>query len=64
MVGYWCIQTAPSERPSMNSVVEMLARDMESIQIPPLPFLLSSPKPEYSGLQLSETVETQSSSGG
>lgn len=38
MVGFWCIQTAPSNRPSMNNVVDMLEGNVESIQIPPLPF--------------------------
>ncbi|KAH6803681.1 PR5-like receptor kinase [Perilla frutescens var. frutescens] len=43
MVGLWCIQTAPSDRPSMSKVVEMLEGSLQSIQIPPKPFF-SSPK--------------------
>ncbi|KAF7113575.1 hypothetical protein RHSIM_RhsimUnG0000300 [Rhododendron simsii] len=36
IVGLWCIQTDPSNRPSMSQVVEMLEGSMhESLQIPP-----------------------------
>lgn len=37
MVGVWCIQTSPSDRPSMSKVVEMLKGSVESIQVPPKP---------------------------
>ncbi|KAH6759969.1 PR5-like receptor kinase [Perilla frutescens var. frutescens] len=50
MVGFWCIQTAPTDRPSMNNVVDMLEGNLQCIEIPPLPFLLSSPKPQSSCL--------------
>ncbi|PIN16511.1 Serine/threonine protein kinase [Handroanthus impetiginosus] len=43
LVGFWCIQTAPSERPSMTKVVEMLEGSLQSMQIPPKP-VLSSPR--------------------
>ncbi|KAH6759970.1 receptor serine/threonine kinase [Perilla frutescens var. hirtella] len=46
MVGFWCIQTSPLDRPSMSNVVEMLQGKLQSIQIPPKPFLLCSPKPK------------------
>ncbi|BBH05307.1 PR5-like receptor kinase [Prunus dulcis] len=39
MVALWCIQMKPIERPSMNKVVEMLEGEIESIQMPPRPFL-------------------------
>ncbi|KAL6276511.1 hypothetical protein ACE6H2_020112 [Prunus campanulata] len=39
MVGLWCIQMKPIERPSMNKVVEMLEGEIESLQMPPRPFL-------------------------
>ncbi|KAL3637797.1 hypothetical protein CASFOL_018245 [Castilleja foliolosa] len=42
LVGFWCIQTNPSERPSISKVVEMLEGSVESIQIPPKP-VLSAP---------------------
>ncbi|KAI8539053.1 hypothetical protein RHMOL_Rhmol09G0151400 [Rhododendron molle] len=35
IVGLWCIQTDPSNRPSMSRVVEMLEGSTESLQIPP-----------------------------
>lgn len=41
LVGFWCIQTNPSDRPSMSEVVEMLQGSLQSLQIPPKPFFLS-----------------------
>ncbi|XP_073124237.1 LEAF RUST 10 DISEASE-RESISTANCEUS RECEPTOR-LIKE PROTEIN KINASE-like 2.3 [Henckelia pumila] len=41
LVGFWCIQTIPADRPSMSKVVEMLEGSLESIQIPPKPFLFN-----------------------
>ncbi|KAK4393603.1 PR5-like receptor kinase [Sesamum angolense] len=52
LVGVWCVQTAPSDRPPMTRVVEMLEGTLESIQIPPKPFLYS---PNLSG-SLSSSV--------
>ncbi|XP_024989874.1 rust resistance kinase Lr10-like [Cynara cardunculus var. scolymus] len=43
-VSLWCIQGDPSSRPSMSKVLDMLEGDLESIQIPPKPFLFSPPK--------------------
>ncbi|KAH9675693.1 hypothetical protein KPL70_018901 [Citrus sinensis] len=34
-----CIQTNPSDRPSMNKAVEMLEGGLETFQVPPKPFL-------------------------
>ncbi|KAL0431327.1 UNVERIFIED_CONTAM: LEAF RUST 10 DISEASE-RESISTANCE LOCUS RECEPTOR-LIKE PROTEIN KINASE-like 2.1 [Sesamum radiatum] len=39
LVGFWCIQTNPSDRPSMSKVVEMLEGSLQSIPVPPKPFL-------------------------
>ncbi|KAK6128503.1 hypothetical protein DH2020_037761 [Rehmannia glutinosa] len=39
LVGFWCIQTNPSNRPSISKVVEMLEGRLQSIQIPPKPVL-------------------------
>ncbi|KAJ4832542.1 hypothetical protein Tsubulata_000103 [Turnera subulata] len=47
IVGLWCIQMKPSDRPPMNTVVEMLEGDLESLQLPPRPTLY----PEGSPLQ-------------
>ncbi|XP_058184730.1 LEAF RUST 10 DISEASE-RESISTANCE LOCUS RECEPTOR-LIKE PROTEIN KINASE-like 2.1 isoform X2 [Rhododendron vialii] len=41
IVGLWCIQTDPSNRPSMSRVVEMLEGNTEYLQIPPKPYLSS-----------------------
>ncbi|XP_031251849.1 PR5-like receptor kinase [Pistacia vera] len=43
IVSLWCIQTNPSDRPIMSRVVEMLEGSINSLQIPPKPFL-SSPR--------------------
>uniref|UniRef100_A0A2N9G6T4 Protein kinase domain-containing protein n=1 Tax=Fagus sylvatica TaxID=28930 RepID=A0A2N9G6T4_FAGSY len=44
LVALWCIQMKPSDRPSMNRVVEMLEGEVECLQMPSKPFLSSSPK--------------------
>ncbi|XP_044489003.1 PR5-like receptor kinase [Mangifera indica] len=41
IVSLWCIQTNPSERPTMSRVVEMLEGSLHSLPIPPKPFLYS-----------------------
>ncbi|XP_075514782.1 LEAF RUST 10 DISEASE-RESISTANCE LOCUS RECEPTOR-LIKE PROTEIN KINASE-like 2.1 isoform X2 [Primulina tabacum] len=43
LVGFWCIQTIPSDRPSMSKVVEMLEGSLQYIQIPPKPYLFNPP---------------------
>ncbi|PON78669.1 Serine/threonine protein kinase [Parasponia andersonii] len=40
----WCIQTAPSDRPAMSRVIEMLEGSLYSLQVPPKPFLSSPPR--------------------
>jgi interleukin-1 receptor-associated kinase 1 len=42
IVGLWCIQTFPNNRPTMSKVIEMLEVNMNLLEIPPKP-LLSSP---------------------
>ncbi|XVF71603.1 hypothetical protein PTKIN_Ptkin12aG0051900 [Pterospermum kingtungense] len=47
VVSLWCIQTNPIDRPSMTKVLEMLQGSLQSLVIPPRPFLSSpvrSPK--------------------
>uniref|UniRef100_A0A1J3G6F1 Glycerophosphodiester phosphodiesterase protein kinase domain-containing GDPDL2 n=2 Tax=Noccaea caerulescens TaxID=107243 RepID=A0A1J3G6F1_NOCCA len=39
LVGLWCIQTNPLDRPPMSKVVEMLEGSLEALQIPPEPLL-------------------------
>ncbi|TYI64070.1 hypothetical protein E1A91_D09G061500v1 [Gossypium mustelinum] len=41
IVAFWCIQIKPADRPSMSEVLEMLGGDVELLEIPPKPFLLS-----------------------
>lgn len=41
LVGLWCIQTNPTQRPSMSRVIEMLEGTIDSLQIPPKPFLFT-----------------------
>nr|XP_048328556.1 LEAF RUST 10 DISEASE-RESISTANCE LOCUS RECEPTOR-LIKE PROTEIN KINASE-like 2.4 [Ziziphus jujuba var. spinosa] len=41
LVSFWCIQTIPSDRPPMSKVVDMLESNLQSVQIPPKPFLSS-----------------------
>ncbi|XP_039119415.1 rust resistance kinase Lr10-like, partial [Dioscorea cayenensis subsp. rotundata] len=38
MIGLWCIQIRPLDRPSMSKVIEMLEGDVSSLQMPPKPF--------------------------
>ncbi|XP_042961430.1 LEAF RUST 10 DISEASE-RESISTANCE LOCUS RECEPTOR-LIKE PROTEIN KINASE-like 2.1 [Carya illinoinensis] len=45
IVGLCCIQTDPSNRPTMSRVVDMLEGSLDSLQIPPKPFLSSSSQP-------------------
>ncbi|KAJ7943128.1 Receptor-like protein kinase [Quillaja saponaria] len=44
IVGLRCIQTDPSNRPTMGRVVVMLEYSLESLQVPPKPFLSSPPR--------------------
>ncbi|KAF8026863.1 hypothetical protein BT93_F3375 [Corymbia citriodora subsp. variegata] len=41
IVSLWCIQTNPSDRPSIVRVIEMLEGSFESLQMPPKPILYS-----------------------
>ncbi|KAL2321176.1 hypothetical protein Fmac_030145 [Flemingia macrophylla] len=50
VVGLWCVQTFPKDRPTISRVIDMLEGSMNSLEMPPKP-LLSSPTrsvPEYS----------------
>ncbi|KAJ0038438.1 hypothetical protein Pint_22141 [Pistacia integerrima] len=41
IVALWCIQWNPTERPSMPIVIQMLEGDIESLEMPPKPFVSS-----------------------
>ncbi|XP_042497726.1 LEAF RUST 10 DISEASE-RESISTANCE LOCUS RECEPTOR-LIKE PROTEIN KINASE-like 2.2 [Macadamia integrifolia] len=60
LVGLWCIQTNPSNRPSMSKVVEMLEGSISSLQIPPKPYLCSPPS-SPTDCSTSTTLENSSS---
>ncbi|KAK1297993.1 putative receptor-like protein kinase [Acorus calamus] len=57
LVGLWCIQINPSDRPSISRVLEMLEGGHESIEIPPKPFFPSSPRQRWE-LQTSSADNT------
>ncbi|KAK9677607.1 hypothetical protein RND81_11G155300 [Saponaria officinalis] len=59
LVSLWCIQTYPSNRPSMSRVVEMLQGCVESLQMPPKPNMSSPPR-----LALDTSVTLTDSSDG
>ncbi|TXG57286.1 hypothetical protein EZV62_018599 [Acer yangbiense] len=41
IVGLWCIQWNPTDRPSMTMVIQMLEDDLQTLEIPPKPFVSS-----------------------
>jgi hypothetical protein len=43
IVGLWCIQTLPANRPSMSEVIEMLEKNLDELEVPQKPYL-SSPQ--------------------
>nr|XP_028954979.1 PR5-like receptor kinase [Malus domestica] len=57
IVALWCIQMKPNDRPtSMNKVVEMLEGEIESLDMPPKPFLYPQEKPVLDDEDDSETT--------
>ncbi|XP_027922443.1 LEAF RUST 10 DISEASE-RESISTANCE LOCUS RECEPTOR-LIKE PROTEIN KINASE-like 2.5 [Vigna unguiculata] len=48
IVGLWCIQTFPYDRPTMRRVIDMLESSINSLEMPPKP-LFSSPTRSVSG---------------
>ena len=51
IVSLWCIQTHPTDRPSMSKVIEMLEGPLQSVSFPPKPAPYS---PNIAPLQFSE----------
>nr|XP_034892570.1 rust resistance kinase Lr10-like isoform X2 [Populus alba] len=62
IVGLWCIQMNPMNRPAMNEVVEMLEGDIESLQLPPTPVLNLDEKPMNTGGESSSMSDYSSES--
>ncbi|KAL1213114.1 LEAF RUST 10 DISEASE-RESISTANCE LOCUS RECEPTOR-LIKE PROTEIN KINASE-like 2.5 [Cardamine amara subsp. amara] len=54
LVGLWCIQPWPSDRPSMNRVVEMLEGSVDALEVPPRPVLQCSVVPHLESSWISE----------
>ncbi|KAG5618932.1 hypothetical protein H5410_018756 [Solanum commersonii] len=50
LVGLWCIQTDPSQRPPMSKAIEMLEDNLQTIQFPPKPFICSPSRSEGSSM--------------
>ncbi|XP_009621096.1 rust resistance kinase Lr10-like [Nicotiana tomentosiformis] len=46
LVSLWCLQTDPSNRPSMTKVVEMLEGNQDYLKIPPKPYLYPASRSE------------------
>ncbi|KAD7117388.1 hypothetical protein E3N88_04656 [Mikania micrantha] len=44
IVGLWCIQFAPNQRPAINEVIEMLEGSIKALEVPPKPFFSSPPR--------------------
>ncbi|KAJ1282708.1 hypothetical protein BS78_03G071600 [Paspalum vaginatum] len=66
LIGLWCIQTVPANRPSMSRVLEMLEKSVHDLAVPPRPYHTSpsnSPSPWYpSSYQSSTSAFTQRTS--
>ncbi|KAH6810099.1 hypothetical protein C2S51_027882 [Perilla frutescens var. frutescens] len=56
IVGLWCIQTNPKDRPSMTKVVEMLEGKLGALEVPPKPDLYSPPRPASISISISEPL--------
>ncbi|KAJ4848985.1 hypothetical protein Tsubulata_018724 [Turnera subulata] len=66
IVGLWCIQKKPSDRPTMTEVVKMLQANVDDLQLPPSPMSFPQVIPKESQsdssteLLISETIEQSS----
>ncbi|KAK3442730.1 hypothetical protein EUGRSUZ_B02996 [Eucalyptus grandis] len=60
MVGLWCIQINPKDRPSMTQVLEMLMGNSKSIPMPPKPQFFSPPRSQVMPGSSSTDVDASS----
>ncbi|GLU11999.1 hypothetical protein SLE2022_287090 [Rubroshorea leprosula] len=61
IVALWCIQMKPSDRPSINKVVEMVQEKLESLPMRPNPVLFPEEAQERSvGNQTNQTESSSS----
>ncbi|XP_040371442.1 LEAF RUST 10 DISEASE-RESISTANCE LOCUS RECEPTOR-LIKE PROTEIN KINASE-like 2.4 isoform X2 [Rosa chinensis] len=58
LMSLWCIQTSPSDRPSMSKVVEMLEGPLHSLPIPPKPYLFHTARFAEESATTSQPSET------
>ncbi|XP_010511598.1 PREDICTED: LEAF RUST 10 DISEASE-RESISTANCE LOCUS RECEPTOR-LIKE PROTEIN KINASE-like 2.7 [Camelina sativa] len=54
LVGLWCIQCSPSDRPAMNRVVEMMEGNLDALEVPPRPVFQIPSAPFEDSSTLSE----------
>ncbi|KAF8112819.1 hypothetical protein N665_0060s0002 [Sinapis alba] len=61
LVGLWCVQYSPSDRPPMNRVVEMMEGSLDALEIPPRPVFQTptAPLPESSTVSEDISVYTE-----
>ncbi|PSS35038.1 Leaf rust 10 disease-resistance locus receptor-like protein kinase [Actinidia chinensis var. chinensis] len=58
LVGLWCIQTNPLDRPPMGRVVDMLEGSLQVLQIPPKPILFSPASHDPLGQDSSKSLSS------
>ncbi|CAL9224753.1 unnamed protein product [Arabidopsis halleri] len=56
LVGLWCIQSSPSDRPAMNRVVEMMEGNLDALEVPPRPVFQIPQAPLQESSTLSEDI--------
>ncbi|XP_023643075.1 LEAF RUST 10 DISEASE-RESISTANCE LOCUS RECEPTOR-LIKE PROTEIN KINASE-like 2.5 isoform X1 [Capsella rubella] len=56
LVGLWCIQYCPSDRPSMDRVVEMMEGNLNALEVPPRPVFQIPVAPLQETSTISEDV--------
>ncbi|KAI9074571.1 hypothetical protein K1719_043412 [Acacia pycnantha] len=60
IVGLWCIQTKPEDRPSMNKVVDMLEGEENDLEMPQKPYLYPQDLPNVDVSNHSSSVMSSS----
>ncbi|KAL0801135.1 hypothetical protein Bca101_056311 [Brassica carinata] len=56
LVGLWCIQSSPSDRPPMNRVVGMMEGSADALEVPPRPVFQIPAEPFQESSTLSEDI--------
>ncbi|KAK4280776.1 hypothetical protein QN277_012354 [Acacia crassicarpa] len=55
IVGLWCIQTFPTQRPTISRVIEMLEGSLESLEMPPKPVISATCNTNSGGVDSDES---------